>query len=785
MPISPLPEDTVRKLGAALAIATPVQLVKELVENALDAGATSVGVFVSSDTVSTIEVRDNGSGISPSDFHAVGRPGYTSKLRSLEDLAKVGAKSFGFRGVALASINAVASVMIATRTAKEPVASTLRLLCDGGVEEIGKKAAPIGTTVSVTKLFSNIPVRLPMIKRDGPKAVSQIKQLLQSYAFVMPQTRIFFRVVENDQPILSYSPKAGTDVEEVVAQLLGGDVASRCCFETFSNTQQVASTPNPRQFPVQSPVLGFQGCLPAPGADPGKLRHGAFIAVDSRPISSARGIGKKLLSLFRKRFSCSVLGLDSSAVSKDVFFQLNILSSPRSYDVNVEPAKDDVVFSEEEKVLEQFEGFLVSLYPPETEPAPARNQSWQVDMSQAVDMASDSDGEGREREPTKLRRPLTHVDAREGDTTTGRADKLNPWIIAKLVSRDHPGQPSPINPARAAHEMPSQPPPPEPVVLSQPSALEVHPHPSDTGRPPMRPGPPLRSLKQLRPSRPEIAPGGPYRKPTISSRGQQRTWPRAGPAAYTSARGGQYQQPVEPDISLSPLRPANMMQGTLSFREHRRPEQHSDHRQVSRNPAPTTAPAVAAAVAAAAPSSVNNSETEIRKELHGAERRAIEKDLLRRVDEGPLPPVSVPLPDVQPENNSQGQVHQATLSGEDARAYLIRRQRSIVEHPERKFRRVRTELLPLETISHELETQRLALTLAVNLQNISKQLLNYPTLFEACLVGGRPKSSLEGDGCMVAQQRLVAFLSRSRADGAAAVKLVRPGPRRKRSSRRK
>jgi len=783
MAILPLPEDTVRKLGATLAISNPVQLVKELVENAFDAGATSVGVFVSSDTVSRIEVRDNGSGISPSDYHAIGRPGHTSKLRSLEDLADVGPKSFGFRGIAAASINAVANVMIATRTAKEPVASTLRLLRDGGVEEIGKKAAPVGTTVCVTKLFSNFPVRLPIVQRDSPKALSQIKQLLQSYAFVMPQTRLFFRTVESDQPILSYSPKAGTDVEEVVAQLLGGDVATRCCFETFSNTPQVTVTLNTRQTAVRNPVLGFQGCLPAPGADPGKLRHAAFIAVDSRPISSARGIGNKLASLFRKRFSCSVSGLEPSVALKDVFFQVNILCSPRSYDVNIEPAKNDVIFSDEEQVLEQFEGFLVSLYPPRTELASARNQSWQVDMSQAIDTASDGNGDSRPREPTNLRRPPSYVDAQEGDLT-GREGKLNPWIIAKLGARDQPGQPGPINPARAAHEMPRQPPPPELVTLSHLSAREVHPHPSNIGWPPStRPGPPLRGMKQLRPLKPDVVPGGTYRKPTIRSQGQQRTGPRARPITYTSSRGGRYQQRAEPVIPppRPPLYTANMVQSTLSFGEQRRTEQQSKYRRVSRNPVPIASHAAAAA----SPSAFHGLKIETRKELQDAEKRTIEKDLLCRVDESPLLTAAVLTPNVEPDDDSREQMHQTAFPSEDARAYLIRRQRSIAEHPERKFRRVRTELLPLEAISRELETQRLALTLAVDLQNMSHQLLNHPALFEVRLADGCPKSSLEGDDCLFAQQRLVAFLSRSGVDGAAAVKLVRPGPRRRRSIRKK
>src|SRR5690348_6177351 len=108
MPISALSEGTVRTLGSALVITSPLLLLKELLDNAIDSGATSVDVIVSPNTVDKIEVRDNGHGIDPGNFESLGRPGHTSKLRSFDELSKVGATTLGFRGAALASANTLA-----------------------------------------------------------------------------------------------------------------------------------------------------------------------------------------------------------------------------------------------------------------------------------------------------------------------------------------------------------------------------------------------------------------------------------------------------------------------------------------------------------------------------------------------------------------------------------------------------------------------------------------------------------------------------------------------------
>ena len=128
MPIERLPLNTVKTLGATQTVTDAASLVKELVDNALDARASSVVIELSQNAVDVIHVRDNGHGIAPEDRAMVARRYCTSKLRNLEDLRDVGSRWLGFRGEALASAAELAGEMlVTTRVDGEEVASTLKV----------------------------------------------------------------------------------------------------------------------------------------------------------------------------------------------------------------------------------------------------------------------------------------------------------------------------------------------------------------------------------------------------------------------------------------------------------------------------------------------------------------------------------------------------------------------------------------------------------------------------------------------------------------------------------
>ncbi|KAF6833766.1 DNA mismatch repair [Colletotrichum plurivorum] len=174
MPIKQLPQCTIRQLGSSTAILSPVSLVKELVENSIDAEASSIEIIISPNVVDKIQVRDNGKGISPGDYDALGRRAHTSKLRTFEELQCRGGRTLGFRGDALASANTLSVLTITTRTDEDLVANQLTLNPSGGGLSTRKPvSAPVGTTIDATDLFSGFPETYDGTIRNGGTALER------------------------------------------------------------------------------------------------------------------------------------------------------------------------------------------------------------------------------------------------------------------------------------------------------------------------------------------------------------------------------------------------------------------------------------------------------------------------------------------------------------------------------------------------------------------------------------------------------------------------------------
>ena len=136
MPIVPLPDSTVRAIGSSLVLNDACSVVKELIDNALDEIATSVTVEISLDTLDIIQVKDNGQGIGVEDRQLVCKRGCTSKIRTFEDLDKLGGSFLGFRGEALASVAELSeAVALTTRVDGEVVGTTLKFGRDGSLQK--------------------------------------------------------------------------------------------------------------------------------------------------------------------------------------------------------------------------------------------------------------------------------------------------------------------------------------------------------------------------------------------------------------------------------------------------------------------------------------------------------------------------------------------------------------------------------------------------------------------------------------------------------------------------
>lgn len=213
-----LDSETIDKIAAGEVVERPSSVVKELVENAIDAGATAITVEVKEGGIEFLRIADNGSGMEPSQIRTAFLRHATSKIESAEDLARI--SSLGFRGEALSSIAAVSRVEVITKT---PEALTgVRYVLEGAVEksyeEIG---APAGTTFIMRNLFFNTPVRRKFLKQPATEG-GYIADLMEHLALSRPD--ISFKFLLGNQ--LRFHTSGNGDLKEVIYRIYGRDIAS-------------------------------------------------------------------------------------------------------------------------------------------------------------------------------------------------------------------------------------------------------------------------------------------------------------------------------------------------------------------------------------------------------------------------------------------------------------------------------------------------------------------------------------------------------------------------------
>ena len=216
--IALLDQATIDKIAAGEVVERPSSVVKELVENAIDAGSTAVTVEIKDGGISMIRISDNGSGIDPSDIRTAFLRHSTSKIRSVDDLLTI--HSLGFRGEALSSISAVSMVELLTKT-KESVCA-VRYVIEGGAEKtLEETASPDGTTFFVRNLFYNTPARKKFLKSSMTEA-GYIHELMIRLALSHPE--ISFKFINNGQTKLHSS--GNHNLKDVIYQVYGRDISN-------------------------------------------------------------------------------------------------------------------------------------------------------------------------------------------------------------------------------------------------------------------------------------------------------------------------------------------------------------------------------------------------------------------------------------------------------------------------------------------------------------------------------------------------------------------------------
>lgn len=198
-----LDDETINQIAAGEVIERPANVVKEMVENSIDAGATSINIEIEQGGIKTIRITDNGKGIAPDDIALAFERHATSKLRRATDLLRI--STMGFRGEALASIASVSKIEMCTRTKEQELGAKV-FVEKGEIVKIEECGAPVGTTILVKELFYNTPARYNFLKKDFTES-GYIEDIVSKIALIHPE--ISFKLVSNKKNVLQTSRKWG------------------------------------------------------------------------------------------------------------------------------------------------------------------------------------------------------------------------------------------------------------------------------------------------------------------------------------------------------------------------------------------------------------------------------------------------------------------------------------------------------------------------------------------------------------------------------------------------
>ncbi|HEY4690785.1 MAG TPA: DNA mismatch repair endonuclease MutL [Anaerolineae bacterium] len=321
MPIRVLSPELASQIAAGEVVERPASVAKELIENAIDAGATDVRIETREGGRRLIRVSDNGSGIPADEIALAFSRHATSKLSTVEELSCI--RTLGFRGEALASIASVAQVTCVSRARAEEVGARIRI--EGGtVVDHSATGAPAGTVVTVENLFVSVPARLKFLKADLTER-RHIDALVSRYALAYPSIR--FHLTHDGRA--SFQTAGSGSMQDVLTAVYGVEAAE----------QMIALTPQPPRPMGEGPEVRVSGFISAPALSRAN-RNDVTIFVNGRWVQD-RGLSAAILQAYHTllmvgRYPICVVRVDLL---------------PEEVDVNVHPAKTEVRFRNSDAVF--------------------------------------------------------------------------------------------------------------------------------------------------------------------------------------------------------------------------------------------------------------------------------------------------------------------------------------------------------------------------------------------------------------------------------------------------
>ena len=310
-----LPDNIANQIAAGEVIQRPASAVKELLENAVDAGATQIQLIVTDAGKNLVQVIDNGNGMSETDARMCFERHATSKIRAIDDLFRIA--TMGFRGEALASIAAVAQVELRTRKAEEELGTCIDIE-NGIVTKQQPCACPAGTNICMKNLFFNVPARRNFLKSN----TAELRHIMDEFIRVaMAFPHIFFSFTSNGQQV--FYLEAGSQKQRIV-QIFGAQYSTK-----LVSVKEKTDYMN---------IYGFVGKPDAAR----KTRGDQYFFVNNRFIRSGY-------------FNHAVSSAFDDLIPKDCFplYVLYIDLDPSQIDINVHPTKQEINF-EDEKIVYAF-----------------------------------------------------------------------------------------------------------------------------------------------------------------------------------------------------------------------------------------------------------------------------------------------------------------------------------------------------------------------------------------------------------------------------------------------
>lgn len=319
-----LDQATINKIAAGEVVERPASIVKELAENAVDAGATQITVEIKEGGIGSIRITDNGCGIEAEQIRTAFLRHSTSKIRRVEDLLEN--LTLGFRGEALASIAAVARVEMLTKPAR--ALTGIRYVIEGGVEKVWEEVAcPKGTTLLVENLFFNTPARKKFLKKPAAEGAA-ITDLMQKMALGHPE--VSFRYLNGKKEPTLYTP-GKNDLKKCVYAVYGREFLDKLL--PLSGEMALGSKEDPA---AANKIIRVRGFISRPQMTRANRSYQNFF-INGRYIRSA--LLEKALEEAYKDYI--VPGQFPAAV-------LHLETDPDALDVNVHPTKMEVRFMQEE-----------------------------------------------------------------------------------------------------------------------------------------------------------------------------------------------------------------------------------------------------------------------------------------------------------------------------------------------------------------------------------------------------------------------------------------------------